>query len=193
MYTNTRAQQFTQQSAQQTSQTFSPCAGCRCTNCTQVKSDCQEIKKMLKEMHTKRIHYVSNNETSVKSVNLCNQELPEEVELSINYTYKDSGRQLMILDCGAPVSLAGISWMEQYLQEFGLTIDQMASTPCNQPFVFGPSRRYVSTSKIDLPVLVTRRDGKEDVLNVLTYLVDAEVPFLCGKKTLEDWNFQINS
>ena len=40
---------------------------------------------------------------------------------------------------------------------------------------------------------MTRRDSKEDVLNVPTYLVDAEVPFLCGKKTLEDWNFYINS
>ena len=98
----------------------------------------------------------------------------------------------MILDCGAPVSLAGISWMEQYLQEFNLTIDQMSSTTCNQPFVFGPSRRYVSTSKIDIPILITRMDGKEDVLTVPTYLVDAEVPFLCGKKTLEDWNFQIS-
>ena len=98
----------------------------------------------------------------------------------------------MILDCGAPVSLAGISWMEQYLQEFSLTRDQMTSTSCNQPFVFGPSRRFVSTSKIDLPILITRKDGKEDVLTVPTYLVDAEVPFLCGKKTLEDWNFQIS-
>ena len=35
-------------------------------------------------------------------------------------------------------------------------------------------------------------DGREDVLIVPTYLVDAEVPFLCGKKTLEDWNFQIS-
>ena len=90
------------------------------------------------------------------------------------------------------MSLAGISWMEQYLQEFNFTIDQMSSTPCNQPFVFGPSKRYVSTSKIDLPILVTRKDGKEDVPTVPTYLVDAEVPFLCGKKTLEDWNFQIS-
>ena len=24
-----------------------------------------------------------------------------------------------------------------------------------------------------------------------TYLVDAEVPFLCGKQTLESWNFKI--
>ena len=62
----------------------------------------------------------------------------------------------------------------------------MASTPCNQPFVFGPSRIYVSTSKIDLPILVTRRDSKEDVLNVSTFLVDIEVSFLCGKETLED-------
>ena len=29
-------------------------------------------------------------------------------------------------------------------------------------------------------------------MTVPTYLVDAEVPFLCGKKTLEDWNFQIS-
>ena len=35
-------------------------------------------------------------------------------------------------------------------------------------------------------------DGKEDVLTVQTYLVDAEVPFLCGKQTLETWNFRID-
>ena len=35
-------------------------------------------------------------------------------------------------------------------------------------------------------------DGKEDVLIVQTYLVDAEVPFLCGKQTLEAWNFKID-
>ena len=29
-------------------------------------------------------------------------------------------------------------------------------------------------------------------MTVLMYLVDVEVPFLCGKKTLEDWNFQLN-
>ena len=77
-------------------------------------------------------------------------------------------------------------------EEFNLTIDQMSSIPCNQQFVFGPSRRYVSTSKVYLLIITTRKDGKEDDLTVPTYLVDAEVPFLCGKKTLEDWNFQIS-
>ena len=68
----------------------------------------------------------------------------------------------------------------------------MTSTTCKQLFVLGPSKRYISTSRIDLPILIVRKDRQEDVLTVPTYLVDAEVPFLCGKKTLEDWNFQIS-
>ena len=45
---------------------------------------------------------------------------------------------------------------------------------------------------MDLMILVTRMEGKEDVLIIKTYLVDAEVPLLCGKRTLEGWNFQID-
>ena len=86
---------------------------------------------MLEKLSSTKFHEVSTQDTTIKTVNLCGKDLPEEMELSINYTYKDSGRQLMILDCGAPVSLAEISWMEQYLQEFNLTIDKMSSTTCN--------------------------------------------------------------
>ena len=43
-----------------------------------------------------------------------------------------------------------------------------------------------------LPVLVTKLDGREDVLKVQTYLVEADIPFLCGKRTLELWNFRID-
>ena len=70
--------------------------------------DTKDIKKMLEKLSSTKVHEVSTD-TAPKTVNLCGQDLPEEMELSINYAYKDSGRQLMILDCGAPVSLAGIS------------------------------------------------------------------------------------
>ena len=40
--------------------------------------------------------------------------------------------------------------------------------------------------------MVTRLDGREDILVVQRYLVDAEVPFLCGKRILESWNFKID-
>ena len=45
---------------------------------------------------------------------------------------------------------------------------------------------------IELPILITRLDGRGDVLTIQTYLVNVEIPFLCGKRTLEDWRFQID-
>ena len=113
------------------------------------------------------------------AINLCEK----AKEVMVNYIYTYLERQMMILDIGAPLSLAGVSWMTQYLQEFGLKIDYMKSVSCSQPFVFGPSKRYISKLLIELPILVTRMDGKEDVLVVQTYLVEQEVPFLCRKQT----------
>ena len=74
---------------------------------------------------------------SATAINIC-----EAPELMINYTYTEMGCQMMILDIGAPVSVAGMAWMTQYLKEFGRTIDEMKSTECFQHFVFGPSRIY---------------------------------------------------
>ena len=41
---------------------------------------------MLEKLDTKRIHEVSTQESSVKSVNLCGQDIVEEMEMTINYT-----------------------------------------------------------------------------------------------------------
>ena len=68
--------------------------------------------------------------------------------------------------------------MEQYLEEFGLRIDDRKFVKCHQPFVFRRSRRCISTTLIELPVLVTRLDGREDVLVIHKYLEDAELLFL---------------
>ena len=91
---------------------------------------------------------------SATSVNLC-EEVEVGEEMMINYTYTDMGRQMMILDIGAPISIAGVPWMEQYLEEFDLKIQDLKAVKCHQPFVFGPSRHYVRESLVEIPVLVT--------------------------------------
>ena len=126
------------------------------------------------------------------NVKLC-EGLIEGEEMVINYTYTNLGKQVIILDIGAPVSLAGTAWMTQYLKEFELEIEDLKSFGCCQPFRFGPSKRYLSSKMVELPVMVKRLDGREDVLVVHTYLVDAEVPLLCGKRTLELWKFKLDS
>ena len=46
---------------------------------------------------------------------------------------------------------------------------------------------------VELPLIMKRLDGKDDVIKVFAYLVDADVPFLCGKRTLENWNSKVDT
>ena len=103
------------------------------------------------------------------AVNLCEKVMIGE-ELVINHTYMDLDMQVMILDMGALLSIVGVSWMTQYLEEFDLTIDEMKSVECQQSFRFGPSKRYIIKTLVEPPVLVTRLDGGKDILVVQTYL-----------------------
>ena len=115
---------------------------------------CEEIKRLiLEKLDMKKVDAPPDGSFTSISVNLC-QEVSIGEDITINYTYTDTGRQLMILDIGVPVSISGIPWMTQYREEFGLQIEDMKSVKCNQPFVFGPSKRYVSKSLIRLPILI---------------------------------------
>ena len=81
-----------------------------------MKKKCKEIKKLIEEKLNIKMEKVPDT-----VVNIC-QVVKVEEKLMINYTYIDVGRQMMILDIGAPVSIAGIPWMEQYLEEFDIKI-----------------------------------------------------------------------
>ena len=79
--------------------------------------------------------------------------------------------------------------MDQYLRDYELELKDMKMSECSQVFRFGPSKQYVSKEMVELLVIVRRMDGKEDVLKVFTYFVDADDQFLCGKRTMvEKWN-----
>lgn len=134
---------------------FPCCIGCRFHDCNQTKRMCEEIKKMILEKLDVKI--VDKVPDPPAAVNLFDEVTVGE-DMVINYAYTEMGRQMIILDIGAPVSITGVPWMELYLEEFGLRIDDTKSVKCHQPFVFGPSRRYISTTWIELPVLDTRLD-----------------------------------
>ena len=110
------------------------CIGCRCKTC-------EQVRKIILENLT--VSALLVNEVTA-TVNLCEEGFTLSEEMLVNYT--NLGRQMMILDIGALVSLAGVSWMTQYLKEFDLTIGEMKSTECSQIFRFGLSRPGVATA-----------------------------------------------
>ena len=68
-------------STPQIQNTLTRCRGCRCTICIQIKTDTKVNKKMLEKLSSTKVHEVSTG-TVLKIVNLCGQDLPEEMELS---------------------------------------------------------------------------------------------------------------
>ena len=114
----------------------------------------------------------------------------EETVRNLCNTYVDEnilrGEQVMILDHGAPMSLAGRSWLEKYLAEFDYMIEDMVSLKCYDVFRFEVvDKRYVSILLIEPPLLVRSMHGREYILKEQVYVIDVDVVFLCGKKTLE--------
>ena len=55
-------------------------------------------------------------------------------EILVNHTEK--GKQVMILDLGAPVSLAGKEWMDQYLKDHELEVGDMKTSEYFQYILF---------------------------------------------------------
>ena len=79
------------------------------------------------------------------------------------------------------MSLAGPKWIRKYLREYGMNMEDFKAVECYQIFKFGLIKQYVSKRMIELPIVVTSMEGKEKVMLVNTYVVEADVPFLCGK------------
>ena len=98
---------------------FPWCIGCRCRDCNQTKRTCEDIKKMiLEKLDLKIVDMVPDLPVAV---HLCN-EVTVGKDMVINHTYTEMGRQMMILDIRAPVSIAGVPWIEQFLEEI-VTLD----------------------------------------------------------------------
>ena len=67
----------------------------------------------IKELINKKLDVKMVTPDPPAAVNLCKNAAAVEY-MVINYTYTDLGRQMMIPDKGAPVSIVGVSWMKQY-------------------------------------------------------------------------------
>merc|ERR1712240_366291 len=145
----------------------------RCTRCT--CDDCKQIGEIANDLN----------------VNWCKE--PKENE-EAQGKGSEQHNQIMILDLGAPVSVSGRRWIEEYLKRHGMTLQGLIQVRCYQKLTFGPSRQYISRLKVELPVKVQDMDSKEETLKVQTYIVEADLPFLCGKSELQDnWKSKINT
>ena len=93
----------------------------------------------------------------------------------------------MIVDSGAPVSIATSGWMEKYLKNMEVRKVEITENECKRKFRMGENI-YLSNREIMLPVrMKTEKD--EYIRRMITVsIVDREDGFiLFGLKTLIEW------
>ena len=132
-----------------------------------------------------------NQEMSKKMDKLCdiiekvkvNHFVEEEYTVNVRYVDEAKGMQ-MIVDSGAPVSIATSKWMERYLKEMEVKKDDIIEKECNRRFKMGENI-YLSDKEIMLPVRM-KTDNDDFIMKMVTVsLIDREDElFLCGLKTL---------
>ena len=68
-------------------------------------------KLIIEKLDVKKVNEVIAEAPATATLNLCEEEVVLKEEMVINHSYINPGRQMMILNIGALVSIAGISWI----------------------------------------------------------------------------------
>jgi len=146
----------------------SGCRACKCESCGKLVNLAKELK----------INWCQN-------ITLHNNKIK-------NFT--ENRKHIMILDLGAPVSVAGTEWMNRYLKDHNLKLYRLEIYKCYQIFTFGPSKQYISKEMVKLPITLKTLDGREEEFQILTYLVETDIPLLCGARELKGrWKSKIDT
>ena len=67
--------------------------------------------------------------------------------LNMYFTNDISEVNEIVVACGAPKSLIGEKYLNEYLKVQNIIYEQLDRSPCKQNFRFGPSQGYISTEK----------------------------------------------
>ena len=99
--------------------------------------------KVLEENQEKMSKILEENVVN----NYVEMELVEEdwsQGMNIYFTKNIKGASEMVVDCGAPKSLIGENYLNEYLNVHNIKREALEKVPCKQKFKFGPSQAYMS-------------------------------------------------
>ena len=127
------------------------------------------IKKTLKSVEDKLTNLVA---VSTKYVE-------EEFVIDVKLVNNDKEFR-MIIDSGAPVSLASKEWFEKYVEEKKVDEEEIKKTESFRRFRLGKTL-YLSREKVTFPIIL-KTDKGDSIKRIVTVdLIDSEeVTFLCG-------------
>ena len=116
---------------------------------------------MLKTLLTKNIHFIK--------------------EITVNWVENPNRKLGGIIDCGAILTLSGFQWVDSYIKRNGLKWEDLDRNSSKERFRFGDGAPMNTRTTVILPFKITDQHGKNTIIKIKVYVVDALVPLLIGK------------
>ena len=120
-----------------------------------------KLTYMLKTLLTKNIHFIR--------------------EISVNWVENPNRKLGGIIDCGAILTVSGLQWVEAYINRNGLNWEDLDRGSSKERFCFGDGGPMNTKITVHLPFKITDQLGKNTIIKIKVYMVDALVPLLIGK------------
>ena len=102
-------------------------------------------------------------------------------EITVNWVENPNRKLGGIIDCGAILTVSGTGWVDSYIKRNGLRWDALTMTSSKERFRFGDGAPMNTKTTVVLPLKITDQEGKNTIIKLKVYVVQASVPLLIGK------------
>jgi hypothetical protein len=157
----------------------------------------ESMSKCVEESMMKLLENIKN--AKPKSVGWISDENDEDddddemVEVEKVLFLEDRSRvDKMMVDTACPNSMTSSDTLESYLKANNILLESLDVEECSKMFRFGPSKIYESKRLVTLLVTIQMEGSAFKKVYMKMYIIEcSNLPLLCGKNTLEDWNIEM--
>ena len=147
----------------------------------------EKIEKTLEKVSKQVENLCSFNSTINETGFISNlSEEPEKEEHCVQELFwTKNEKKSILLDSGAPKSVAGMEWYSEYIKENNIKESEVKQRQAKETFKFGAGGLFESKIQVEVPFKVKDKEGTISEVKMKICLVDHDIPFLCGRDSIE--------
>ena len=158
---------------------------------TTVSEKLEKIETKLEQV-SKQVEKLCSNNTLNTTAFISNlgEKIEEHCVRELFWTKNE--KKSILLDSGAPKSVVGQEWFQEYIQENNLKESDIKKQNVTETFKFGAGGLFESKIQVEIPFKIKDNEGDISEVKMKTCIVDHDIPFLCGRDNIENLGVTID-
>ena len=146
-----------------------------------------EVEQMFCENYIDTTPSLENLQTTIDTL----QSMAASLNIvSTMHVEDDKEKEILKVDCGAPKSCGGMTYITEYLPTMGLSLEAMPKVMTNDVFLFGTTK-FPTKGKIVVPLKIMDTEGHIHYKECEIHLIEHTIGLLVGLNTLDKWGSDV--